>query len=111
MKRHFMATAVSALALAAAPSTALAGSPGGDGPLGGLVKQTQSATNSNSTSQTAESKATNEQTNVNVPVSILSVGANNGDVHQSNNGHTSSSATNNNGTEQGNSQTQKGSAS
>jgi hypothetical protein len=107
MKRHHLAMAVSVLALAAAPSTALAGG----GSLGGLVQQTQTATNSNETNQTANSTATSEQTNVNAPVSILSEGSNNGDVNQSNEGETSSSAQNNNGTEQGNWQNQEGSAS
>jgi hypothetical protein len=106
MKRHHMAMAVSVLALAAAPSSALAGG----GSLGGLVQQTQTATNSNETNQTANSTATSEQTNVNAPVSILSEDSNNGDVNQSNKGETSSSAQNNNSTEQGNSQNQKGSA-
>jgi hypothetical protein len=106
MKRHHLAMAVSVLALAAAPSTALAGG----GSLGGLVKQTQTATNSNETNQTANSTATSEQTNVNAPVSILSEGSNNGDVNQSNEGDTSSSAQNNNGTEQSNQQSQEGSA-
>jgi hypothetical protein len=99
--------AVSVLALAATPSTALAGG----GSLGGLVEQTQTATNSNETNQTANSTATSEQTNVNAPISILSEGSNNGDVNQSNKGETSSSAQNNNGTEQSNWQNQEGSAS
>ncbi len=71
MKRHCMAMAVSVLALAAAPSTALAG---GGGLLGGLVQQTQTATNSNETNQTANSTATSEQTNVNAPISIMQLG-------------------------------------
>jgi len=57
-----------------------------------------------------QSSATNKQTNVNVPIAILSKGSNNGDVNQSNKGDTSSSAQNNNGTEQSNHQNQKGSA-
>jgi len=48
--------------------------------------------------------------NVNVPISILSYGSNNGDVHQSNYGRTNSSAENDNITWQGNTQTQNGSA-
>jgi hypothetical protein len=47
---------------------------------------------------------------VNRPVSILSVGSNDGHVHQSNKGHTSSGAHNANATVQHNHQNQQGSA-
>ena len=95
MKRHCMAVAASICALALAPSTALADGQGG-GLLGGLVSQTQAASNTNQTTQEANSTASNKQVNVNAPVSILSQGSNNGVVNQSNNGYTSSRANNQN---------------
>src|SRR5579863_7647525 len=103
MKRHCIAMAASLCALVVAPGTALAGQ-GGGGPLGGLVKQVQSATNQNSTEQSAASEASSQQTNVNAPVAILSPGSNDGNVDQSNTGTTSSHAGNGNSTEQGNTQ-------
>src|SRR5581483_3695764 len=113
MKRHCIAMAASVCALVLAPSAALAGTNndrGGTGLLGGLVKQTQSAGNQNSTEQSASSEASSQQTNVNAPVAILSSGSNDGNVDQSNTGTTSSQAGNGNRTQQGNTQTQNGSA-
>jgi len=60
----------------------------------------QDGKNSNQTSQDAKSEAKTEQTNVNAPISILSYGSNNGDVHQGNAAYTSSNAKNENGTDQ-----------
>ncbi|MGA8364951.1 MAG: hypothetical protein WB709_10570 [Solirubrobacteraceae bacterium] len=97
--------AASVCALALAPGTALAGE-GGGGPLGGLLKQVQSATNQNTTEQSASSEASSQQTNINAPVAIDSPGSNNGDVNQSNDANTQASSENNNDTEQGNTQTQ-----
>ncbi|HEX4467769.1 MAG TPA: hypothetical protein VH025_11330, partial [Solirubrobacteraceae bacterium] len=87
------------------------GSPKGDQGRGSSkVKQSQDANNDNSTEQNAESSASNDQSNYNLPVSILSVGSNGGKVKQSNDGHTSSKAGNSNWTGQGNDQSQEGSA-
>jgi hypothetical protein len=108
MKRHCIAVAASACALALTPSAALAGN--NSGPLGGLIQQTQTATNQNITSQSATSEASSKQTNINAPISILSVGSNDGGVSQSNKGSASSKAGNVNGTEQDNHQSQDGSA-
>jgi hypothetical protein len=76
--------------------------PDGDQPKGPKpvrdVKQTGS--NDNHTSQNATSEATTKQFNVNAPVSVFSVGANNGDVKQSNDASTSAKSTNENGTSQ-----------
>src|SRR5579871_4308755 len=105
MKRHCMAMAASVCALALAPSAALAGgNDNGGGLLGGLVKQTQSASNQNTTEQSAQSEASSRQTNVNIPIAILSPGSNDGNVDQSNTGTTSSKAGNGNSTAQGNTQ-------
>jgi hypothetical protein len=60
----------------------------------------QSGKNENSTDQHAKSEATTKQVNVNVPVSILSLDANNGNVHQGNAAHTFSGSSNSNGTQQ-----------
>src|SRR5690242_11028494 len=69
--------------------------------------QDQYAKNDNSTGQKAYSDATTKQTNVNVPITILSYDSNNGDVYQSNKADTQANAKNQNGTEQGISQNQK----
>jgi hypothetical protein len=61
---------------------------------------------SNGTDQDAKSKAETKQVNVNAPISIFSVGSNNGDVHQGNDANTSSSSSNWNGTGQSASQSQ-----
>ncbi len=109
MKRHCIAVVASACALAVAPSVALAGN-GPSGTLGALVKQTQTATNQNTTEQSASSEASSQQTNINAPISILSSGSNDGAVNQSNEGKTTSAAGNANNTEQENGQEQNGSA-
>ncbi|HET6449342.1 MAG TPA: hypothetical protein VFG31_09560, partial [Conexibacter sp.] len=83
-----------ALALALTPTAALAG----DDPVGGTLDQVQQATNTNSTSQSANSSATTKQANVNVPISVLSKDANNGDVKQSNDATTVASSENSNET-------------
>jgi hypothetical protein len=96
---------------------------GPEGKGGSKVHQDQTASNENSTYQTAQSEASNQQENVNAPFSLLSFGSNStgfdpcgcegkgGGVKQTNNANTSSEAENNNGTGQTNNQTQKGSAS
>lgn len=72
----------------------------------GSVTQAQQASNGNQTSQSADSKATQKQTNINAPVSILSSCVNGGQVDQTNNGTTEASSGNTNSTGQGNTQTQ-----
>jgi hypothetical protein len=109
MMRHWITMAASVCALALAPSTALAGN-GSGGLVGSLVQQAQTATNENTTEQSATSEASSKQTNVNAPVAIDSPGSNNGDVNQSNEANTKASSENNNNTEQSNEQSQKGSA-
>src|SRR4051794_18159329 len=99
------AVCAGALALALTPTAALAG---GD-PVSGTLDQVQQATNSNSTSQSADSTATTKQANVNAPVSVLSKGSNNGDVDQSNDAPTGAASGNSNGTYQSNDQDQHGS--
>ncbi len=101
MKRHCIAVAASLCAFALVPGTALADTQDG-GLVGGLVKQVQAVVNQNETTQTADSSATSQQTNINAPVSILSSGSNDGDVQQSNNANTSASSQNSNSTDQGN---------
>ncbi len=61
---------------------------------------------SNGTDQDAKSKAETKQVNVNAPISVFSVGSNNGDVNQGNNANTNSSSSNWNGTGQSASQSQ-----
>jgi hypothetical protein len=60
--------AASVCALALVPSTALAGTE--SGVVGSLVKQVQTATNENTTEQSASSEASSKQTNINAPVAI-----------------------------------------
>jgi hypothetical protein len=67
---------------------------------GSGIAQDQSATNDNSTDQSADSSAETRQLNVNVPVSVLSWGSSNGDVRQGNQADTKSYADNTNGTDQ-----------
>jgi hypothetical protein len=71
--------------------------------------QDQSAENKNDTSQNASSDATTKQANVNVPISVLSKGSNNGDVRQSNDATTIAKSENENTTKQSNDQDQHGS--
>src|SRR5438309_913636 len=94
---------------AAARATAVAaraGTAGGRGVEEGRATRARTQ----KTGQEAESQATNKQTNLNVPVSVLSYGSNNGDVNQSNHGSANSPAENNNTTQQGNWQNQNGTA-
>jgi hypothetical protein len=76
---------------------------------GGSLSQSQDASNDNSTSQNASSDATTKQANVNVPISVLSKGSNNGDVRQSNDATTIAKSENENTTKQSNDQDQHGS--
>ena len=109
MNRHWLAVAASACALAVAPSAALAGTPGIH--IGGQqVDQTQSATNQNSTEQSAASEASSQQTNVNVPIAVNSPCSNNGDVDQSNDAENNAYSANHNDTDQDNWQNQGGAA-
>jgi hypothetical protein len=80
------------------------GDDGKGGPKSSDVSQ--SGSNSNSTDQNATSTATTKQYNVNAPISLFSVGSNNGDVHQGNSADTHASSTNQNGTSQSLGQTQ-----
>ena len=105
MKRQYLAMVASVCAFSLTPAAALAGGNQDQG-AAGLTKQVQSATNKNSTEQSAGSEASSRQTNVNAPISILSYGSNNGNVTQGNNATTKSSAGNSNQTEQGNRQSQ-----
>jgi hypothetical protein len=66
----------------------------------------QSGKVENSTDQSADSSAKTKQANVNVPISLFSVGSNNGDVQQGNDAQTSSSSSNWNDTGQSMSQSQ-----
>lgn len=77
---------------------------GGHGADGRSASQKGSV--SNSTDQDAQSYAKTKQVNVNAPISLFSVGSNNGDVHQGNDANTSSSSSNWNSTGQSASQTQ-----
>jgi hypothetical protein len=108
MPRSWLAVVTSLCALAVAPSAALADTANG-GVTGTLVHQAQSATNENKTEQTATSEASSEQVNVNAPVAVMSPGANDGDVHQSNQAETVAASQNNNETAQGNFQNQEAS--
>jgi hypothetical protein len=67
---------------------------------GGSISQDQTGENTNSTYQDADADATTEQKNVNVPIAILSPGANGGDVNQSNEADTTATAWNQNETDQ-----------
>jgi hypothetical protein len=73
---------------------------------GGDISQTQTGSNENRTYQDATSNATTEQKNVNVPISVLSYGSNNGDVDQSNQATTTAYSGNRNWTFQGIEQSQ-----
>jgi hypothetical protein len=66
----------------------------------------QNGSVSNSTDQSAQSSAKTKQVNVNAPISLFSVGSNNGDVHQGNDANTASSSSNWNSTGQSAGQTQ-----
>ena len=65
-----------------------------------LIQQEQSGTNQNRTDQDAKADATTQQANVNLPISILSGGANGGAVSQGNQADTKAYADNDNGTDQ-----------
>jgi hypothetical protein len=67
---------------------------------GSGIDQDQTATNDNTTDQRSDATATTKQANVNAPISVLSWGANNGDVEQSNDADTTAKAGNSNGTDQ-----------
>jgi hypothetical protein len=99
-RSKWAAAGASVLALALAPGAAMA-----DGP-GSLVGQLQAATNNNKTEQSASSEAKTTQTNVAIPVSLLSEGS--GNVKQSNEGSSTAKSNNDNNTQQANDQTQNG---
>ena len=67
---------------------------------GGNAEVDQEANNDNSTSQASSASASSHQLNVNAPISILSIGANNGDVDQSNHANNTAGSFNDNGTGQ-----------
>jgi len=71
---------------------------GDHGPQG--LDQSQQAANSNETSQDSSAEATTKQANVNVPIAILSPGANSGDVDQSNRAETEVGSGNSNSSHQ-----------
>lgn len=60
----------------------------------------QSGSNSNSTDQSAQSQAKTKQFNLNAPISLFSLGANNGHVQQGNAANTQAGSSNSNGTSQ-----------
>ena len=92
--------AVVALALSAGPANAdIVTPPGPPGSPG--ITQEQNATNDNGTEQHASSEPKTHQTNVNVPIAVLTYGSNNGDVNQSNEAKTEAEAENENSTDQG----------
>ncbi len=72
----------------------------------GARSASQKGSVSNGTDQDATSYAKTKQVNVNAPISLFSVGSNNGDVHQGNNANTDSSSSNWNETGQSASQSQ-----
>ncbi len=72
----------------------------------GGKRASQNGSVSNGTDQDATSYAKTKQVNVNAPISVLSFGSNNGDVHQGNDAKTDSSSSNWNGTGQSASQSQ-----
>ena len=74
---------------------------GHDNSGGPAATAAQDAGNSNDTVQEATSEITNDQVNINAPISVLSVDSNNGDVAQSNNADNSATSSTNNGTGQG----------
>ncbi len=90
------------------------GSVPGNGPVSGpdhsqSANLSQTAGNFNETEQKASSKAETEQVNVNAPISVFSVGSNNGAVHQGNEADTSAASSNRNWTDQRQSQDQSAS--
>ena len=76
---------------------------------GESASQSQQAANTNETSQDSSAEATTYQANVNLPVAILSPGANSGDVDQSNKADTYVASYNKNDSTQSVDQTQQGS--
>ena len=71
-------------------------------------EQNQVGQNSNKTDQQSQASAWTGQLNLNVPISVLSPGANSGDVDQSNRSNTSVFSFNENESEQGIQQLQQG---
>jgi hypothetical protein len=67
---------------------------------GGVVSQTQQATNTNQTDQESNAGAETNQVNLNIPITVLSSGSGNGDVDQSNEAETEAEAENDNETNQ-----------
>jgi hypothetical protein len=102
-RSKWAAAGATVLALALAPGAAMA-----DGP-GSLVGQLQSAKNSNKTEQSASSEAATKQTNVAIPVSLLSEGS--GNVRQTNEGSSNAQTSNENTNKQTNDQPQNSDAS
>ena len=74
------------------------GGDGGDGSA--VVEQGQSADASNATDQSGDAPVDNSQLNVNLPVAVLSPGANGGNVDQSNTADNSATVINANSTDQ-----------
>jgi hypothetical protein len=75
-----------------------------------VIDQSQKASNDNETKQESDADVRSSQVNVNMPISVLSFGSNNGDVEQSNKAHNEAEATNGNVTGQGVHQSQKAEA-
>src|SRR5205823_3736801 len=75
-----------------------------DGGSGQEVEQSQSASNENKTSHSAESEASGDQASVNAPVTVDSPWSSNGDVKQGNFAENDAYSKNNNQTDQQNEQ-------
>ena len=87
---------------------ATGGGDGGDGTA--VVDQGQSAGVSNDTDQSGDAMVENRQINVNLPVAVLSPGANSGPVEQSNEADNTAVVENDNTTDQSVAQSQSGDA-
>ncbi|MGE0141103.1 MAG: hypothetical protein AB7I24_18565 [Candidatus Nanopelagicales bacterium] len=74
---------------------------GPDGGSDGDAKVGQQAENHNETGQRSSAEVTNDQLNVNMPITLLSADSGNGDVDQSNSAKNSASSSTVNGTDQG----------
>ena len=101
LKRALVTSALAAGAMMLSGGVANAGVlPGGAPDPVSSILQDQTASNTNSTDQDADATASTDQVNINAPISILSSGANGGDVDQSNQADTDATAGNGNWTDQ-----------
>ena len=104
--KHWLKRALATAALASGAMIATAGmaSASSESPLPvdpeAIISLTQEATNNNATNQNAQPNVETHQSNVYVPVAVLSKDSNNGKVEQSNEAETTAIAVNENGTKQ-----------